>query len=331
MNMSSKSQVPEKVILGQVFSTKPKGEAASSSGSKDDDLAMDDKSRILRLHRPYWIGYDAAIGARERIEWLIDMPYSDRITSCAIIAPSFNGKTHILRNVQRRHNFLPEGYRDDALSKRPNIQIPVFFVQAPPLPDEDRLLDSILRQLHMLGSPREPTEHKISRIQSMFAGLGVRLLEIDEFGFFQAGSPDKQRKALNGLKYLGNELRIPIALASVEEGLNILNSNSEIANRYPSVQLPKWKADAESTCNLLSSMETRLGLQKPSNLGTEEMARLIVASTDGLIGHMHDLVKQLAVKAIQSGKEKIVPEDLKPDALKKMKWVLPSLRHQRIP
>lgn len=329
--MNTNSDIPPNEIMGQVFSSKSKVDASITPGASGEDLAMDVESRIRRLNKPYWIGYDAALAARTKIERLLDMPYSDRITSCAIIAPSFNGKTSIFRNIQRRHNFLPEGYRHDVLSKRPNIQIPVFFVQAPPMPDEDRLLDAILRQLHMLGSPREPVEHKISRIQSMFAGLGVRLLEIDEFGFFQAGSPDKQRKALNGLKYLGNELRIPIALASVEEGLNILTSNSEISNRYPTVQLPKWHWTKAVTHSMLSSIELKLGLKESSHLGTEEMAKPLVVNSDGLLGHMHDLVKLLAEQAIKTGQEKITPEDLKPEALKKIGWTLPSLRHQRLP
>lgn len=327
--MNATSETDAAGIFGQVFSARQKVRETVAPSVGYEELPMDKDSRIKRLHQPYWIGYDAAIAARKKIERVLDMPYSDRITSCAIIAPSFNGKTSILRNIQRRHNILPEGFRGDALSIRTNVQIPIFFVQAPPMPDEDRLLDAILRQLHMLGSPREPAEHKISRIQSMFAGLGVRMLEIDEFGFFQAGSPDKQRKALNGLKYLGNELKIPIILASVEEGLNILTSNSEISNRYPTVQLPKWHWKNEVTLSMLASIESKLGLKKESNLGTMDMAKHIVSNADSLLGHMHDLIKLLAEKAIDSGKEQITIEDLTPKALGEIGWVLPSLRHQR--
>ena len=334
--MHSSNDVP-KEIFGQAFGRtdgSPGDEAGAQAGAEasalDDAPELDDQqSRIARLMNPFWIGYERAVAVRDHIESLINTPYSDRITSCAVIAPSYNGKTSILRNVQRRYNKFPSGNSLRSASERAQVKIPVFFVQAPPVPDEDRLLDAVLRQLNILGSPREPAEHKISRLQSVFAGLGVRLLEVDEFGFFQAGSPDRQRKALNGLKYLGNDLRIPIVVASVEEGLNILSSNKEISNRYPALHLPAWGPEEESTLKLLASFEAKLGLKHPSDLGTEEMAKPIVAYSEGILGHMHDLLRLLASRAIKSGAERITIADMRPDALKAAGWILPSQRHQR--
>lgn len=315
-----------KELFGQAFGRRPD---TSNGPSKDaaEPEALDLDSRLKRLKKPFWIGYDRAVEIRTRIEDLLETPYSDRVTSCAVIAPSYNGKTSILRNVQRRHNLLPADYQQS--SSRPNIKIPVFFMQAPPVPDEDRLLDAILRLLCIQGSPREPTEHKIARIQAVFVGLGVKLLAIDEFGFYQAGSHDRQKKALNGLKYLGNYLQIPMVVAAVEEGLNVLSANAEIANRFPAEHLLRWKANDEATLSLLASFETKLGLRKPSNLGTEAMAKLIIANTGGILGHMHDLLRALATKALRSGAEQILEADLKPDGLKEIRWVIPSLRHQR--
>jgi hypothetical protein len=323
-------------LFGQVFSRLPATQTDSSSLGREGDVSQmteeqvnDPENRIKRLNKPFWIGYKGALAARDRVEEVLSTPYSDRITSCAVIAPSYNGKTSVFRNVQRRHNFLPADYQPGSLAKLPHIQIPVFFVQSPPMPDEDRLLSAILRALNMLGSPREPAEYKIARIQAIFAGLGVKLLLLDEFGFFQAGSADKQRKALNGLKYLSNELKIPIVLASVEEGLNILTTSSEISNRFPAVHLIKWQADADETLSLLASFEVKLGLKESSELGTEKMARLVVANTDGILGHIHDLLRLLARKAIREGTERIALADLQPSALKAQGWILPSLRHQR--
>lgn len=323
--MSNESDVP-KELYGQAFGRNGSAPRLQAPEMTEPE-ALDSDTRIKRLSLPFWIGYERAIEIRSRIEELLEMPYSDRITSCAVIAPSYNGKTSILRNVQRRHNFLPPDFQQGLT--RPELKIPVFFVQAPPVPDEDRLLDAILRLLLLQGSPREPTEHKISRIQAVFLGLGVKLLMLDEFGFYQAGSPDRQRKALNGLKYLSNELKIPIVVASVEEGLNILSANSEIANRFPSEPLLPWKAKDVATLSVLASFEKKLGLRKQSNLGTEAMARLIVANTGGILGHMHDLLRSLAKKAIRTGTEQITENDLNPDGLRAIRWVIPSLRHQR--
>lgn len=316
-----------KELFGQAFGRRPDAAKDPSTQEPTEPEALDVETRLRRLKKPFWIGYERAVQIRARIEDLLDTPYSDRVTSCAVIAPSYNGKTSILRNVQRRHNVLPADYQHNP--SRPEIKIPVFFMQAPPVPDEDRLLDAVLRLLCIQGSPREPIEHKISRIQAVFVGLGVKLLAIDEFGFYQAGSHDRQKRALNGLKYLGNYLQIPMVIAAVEEGLNVLSANEEIANRFPAEHLPRWKANDENTLSLLASFEAKLGLRKPSNLGTEGMAKLIIANSGGILGHMHDLVRELAKKALRSGAEQIVEADLKPDGLKQIRWVIPSLRHQR--
>lgn len=323
--MSSENSEP-KELFGQAFGRRTDLQPPAVPVVVEPE-ALDAETRIKRLQQPFWIGYERAVEVRARIEEVMEVPYSDRITSCTVIAPSYSGKTSILRNVQRRHNVLPPDYQKGL--ERLELKIPVFFIQAPPVPDEDRMLDAILRMLLLQGSPREPTEHKISRIQAVFAGLGVKLLAIDEFGFFQAGSVDRQHKALNGLKYLSNELKIPMVLASVEEGLNILSANSEIANRFPAEHLPRWKANESSTLSLLATFERKLGLQKPSNLGTEAIARLVIANTGGILGHIHDLLRLLAKHAIRTGTERITEADLTPERLKAIRWVIPSLRHQR--
>lgn len=313
-------------FLGQVFSRTRTSPSQPQSGPEASE-AIDNAARIKRLSNPFWIGYERAIQIRNRIERLLDMPYTDRITSCAVIAPSYNGKTSILRNLQRRNNVLPPVEQQG--TSRQDIKIPVFFLQTPPLPDEERLLDALLRVLRVEGSPREKAERKISRIKAVFAGLGVKLLTLDEFGFYQGVSPDRQRRALNALKYLSNDLKIPIVVASVEEGLNILSTYPEIANRFPAEQLPLWNPASKETWQMLSSFELKLGLHERSDLGTEAMARLIVANTGGILGHMHELLNALAEQAIRSGRERITEADLKPNALARIRWVHPSLRHQR--
>lgn len=288
------------------------------------------RSRVLNLYRPVWIGHGEAVEIRDYVERLMQMPYSGRITSCAIVCPSYNGKTFLLRNIARRHNLKPRAAdQERPISQRQPPSLPVFFMQSPPEPDESRLLDAMLRELRILGPQREGAESKIDRIQAVFRGLGVKLVELDEFGFFQAGSPDKQKKALNGLKYLSNILEVPIVLSTVEAGLNVLTSNEEIRNRYPAKFLRRWKADREDTGRMLVSLEKTLGLKEDSDLGSQRLAPQIVSNADEILGHIHDLLRLLAEQAIVSGRERITEADLKPDALKALGWMHPTMRHVR--
>lgn len=300
-----------------------------ADGGSTEPLPMDVESRVLRLYKPVWIGYTEAIEIRNSIERLASIPYSGRITSCAIVAPSYNGKTSLFRSICRRMNPPAIEGESERLSDRPSPTLPVFFMQVPPSPDEDRILDAMLRTLHMLGPARESRESKIARIQAMFAGLKVKLVLLDEFGFFVDGTPDKQRKSLNALKYLSNLLEVPIAISTVEAGLNVLTSHEEIANRFPAKFLPKWTAKREATARMLRSLEGQLGLKEASDLASERMVKLIVSSGNEILGHIHDLLRLLAERAIRSGTERITEADLTPDALKSIGWIHPTLRHER--
>ena len=85
------------------------------------------------------------------------------------------------------------------------------------------------------GPEREPAEAKLRRVSLILKNLQTKIILIDEFGFFQAGTPVKQRKLLNALKFLGNELQIPTVIAAVPETLNLLQSDEQVANRFDPV------------------------------------------------------------------------------------------------
>jgi hypothetical protein len=215
-----------KELFGQAFGRRPDAANGPAPQEPAEPEALDLETRLKLLKRPFWIGYDRAVQIRARIKDLLDTPYSDRVTSCAVIAPSYNGKTSILRNVQRRHNLLPPDYQQSP--SRPEIKIPVFFMQAPPVPDEDRLLDAVLRLLSIQGSPREPTEHKISRIQAVFVGLGVKLLAIDEFGFYQAGTGRAIEPSIRAHQGAASVVRLPVHRSVETVSLDVRQKPSEL-------------------------------------------------------------------------------------------------------
>lgn len=288
------------------------------------DITGEPEARIQALKQPVWIGYARAVTIRQQMEELFNHPRMHRMPNIALIGESNNGKSMLLNNFARKHDLtLVPGY--DVNSDQ--IERPVFLFQAPPEPDEGRLYNRMLTELYAQGSDREPAESKLRRVSVLLKALETRMVMIDEFGFFQAGTPMKQRKLLNALKFLGNELQIPIVVAAVPETLNLLQSDPQVANRFEPVFLPKWKMGADFQ-KLLATMEKTLGLCLPSNLASEDSAQRILDESNGIIGYMMELLHKLTADAIRSGTERITAAALGEANLRRLGWVHPNRRHR---
>lgn len=288
------------------------------------DIHDDPELRIQALKQPVWIGYARAVAIRQQMEDLLNHPRMHRMPNLAVIGDSNNGKSMLLNNFAKRHD-PTEAPAFDVNSDQ--IHRPVFLFQAPPEPDEGRLYNRMLTELMTPGSPREPAESKLRRLSIILASLKTRIILIDEFGFLQAGTPVKQRKLLNSLKFLGNELQIPMVVAGVPEALNLLQSDQQIANRFEPVFLPRWKMGDEYV-KLLATLEKTLRLKNPSGLVEEQKAQRILDASDGIIGYMSDLLQRLAAQAIRSGEERITVAALNDSNLRRIGWVHPGQRHR---
>src|SRR5271166_3929662 len=86
------------------------------------------------------------------------------------------------------------------------IAAPVFYVQSPSIPEESRLYSAILLKLCKK---------------------------------FRPSAPPKEKRFLNALRYLANELRISIVCLGTEEMMRVIRSVSSVENRFPPTILPR--------------------------------------------------------------------------------------------
>jgi len=63
--------------------------------------------------------------------------------------------------------------------------------------------------------------------------IEIRILALDEVNFTEVGTAAKQKRFLNALRYLANELRISIVCLGTEEMMRVIRSVSSVENRFP--------------------------------------------------------------------------------------------------
>ena len=92
----------------------------------------------------------------------------------------------------------------------------------------------------------------------------IRILALDEVNFAEGGTAAKQKRFLNAIRYLSNELRISLVCLGTEEMMRVIRSVPAVENRFPPVVLPQWHSDNEFR-KLLASFEKIIPLKYPSD------------------------------------------------------------------
>ena len=67
------------------------------------------------------------------------------------------------------------------------------------------------------------------------------MLVIDELHNVLAGRGDGRREFLNLLRFLGNELRIPLVGVGTREAYLAIRSDDQLENRFEPFTLPRWE------------------------------------------------------------------------------------------
>jgi type II secretory pathway predicted ATPase ExeA len=255
--------------------------------------------RIRRIRTDRWIGYARAEAALAAMEDLLTFPKRTRMPNLLLVGPSNNGKTMIVEKFRREHMRGAEAdVREGA------IAVPVLKVQMPPAPDERRFFSAVLEALGAPDRSNDRLAAKQDMAMRMLRATSVRLLVIDEVHNILSGSRDQQRRFLNLLRWLGNELQIPLVAVGTSDALRAIQSDDQLANRFTPFSLPPWRFDAEYL-RMLNTLEAMLPLREPSGLEEPAFAQKILTAAEGILGEVVSLVTTAAVAAVVSGEERI--------------------------
>lgn len=275
----------------------------------------EDTVRIHHIQKQKWITYSRAQAGMDKLDDLLHYPKSHRMPNMLILGHTNNGKTMLAKHFTKRHPAYdnPEG---------DSIIIPVLAIQAPPKPDEARLYNNILDSVYCPYKRSTNVAEKQMLVLDLCREINLKMLIIDEIHHVLAGSMNNQRQFLNVIKYLGNELKIPIVAVGTREALRALQTDAQLANRFEPFALPRWELNKEYL-QLLASFEQMLPLRKASNLATKQLSTQLLSMSEGLIGELSLILQKAAIYAIRTHEEKITDK-----ILTSIDWVVPSERRK---
>lgn len=280
-------------------------------------LELSKAERIEKILSPRWIGYPRAQEVLAKLEDMLSFPQTHRMPNMLIVGETNNGKTMLINRFKRKYPAIDN-------PKGEGVSVPVLLIQAPPVPDEGRFYNTILEALFAAYKPNDRVDKKQFQAIKLLRYVGLRMLIIDEIHHILAGNMNKQRAFLNVLKYLGNELQIPIVGVGTKDAFRAIQSDPQLANRFEPALLPIWKMD-ETFLRLLMSFERMLPLKETSRLHDVTLATKIYSMSEGHLGEISKLLNQVAVRAVETENECIDAQ-----LLDSLGWVGPSDRKRQI-
>src|SRR5438067_1252005 len=175
-------------------------------------LRLSTEERIAYIRQSRWIGYTRAREIRDQLEELLTHPKTHRMPNLLIYGDTNNGKSMIVNRFYGQHTAYDNPGGD-------GVVVPVLLIQCPPVPDEGRFYNAILEAVYSPYKASDRPDKKQFQAIKMLRRVRLKLLILDELHNLIAGNTNKLRQFLYTIKYLGNELRIPIAGVGTRDAL----------------------------------------------------------------------------------------------------------------
>jgi hypothetical protein len=262
-------------------------------------LNLSDDQRIAFLAEDRWIDYARARKALQELERLLASPKRTRMPSMLIHGESNIGKSMIIQKFLRDH---PHREFNDATGM---LQIDVLAVEMPAAPSERRFYGQLLMALN---APYRPSD-RLAAVEftalTLLRQLAPKMIVVDEVHNLLAGSARDQRAALNLLKFLSNQVPCSIAALGTRDALAAVQTDPQIASRFPGLELPRWQENEELR-GFLAGFERQLPLRQASQISNSRaIVSCVMNATGGITGDITGLLSRAAEAAIRTKTERI--------------------------
>jgi len=265
------------------------------------------EERISWIRQDRWIGYPRADHILKRLQELLSYPPRDRMPCLLLFGATGMGKTRIIQKFLRdnRSSF-------DEITG--TTRVPVAAIQMPPAPSERDFYEELLVGLHTVVPAALSATALRHRSRIAARQLSVRMLVIDEIHSMLAGTFREQRIFLNAIRFLANDLRLPLVCVGTQEAKQALMTDQQLADRFEACELPAWRDDAALT-QLLVSIASVLPLRQQSDVRNPQWQKRVYSLTEGVMVRMCRLLEEAALRSIENGRERIDLESLTDDLM----------------
>lgn len=259
--------------------------------------ALPDDERIAWIRADRWIGFDQAGLALARLENLLTYPARDRMPCLLIYGDTGMGKTKIVRKFERAHP--PKFCQVTGVDRRP-----VVVAQVPSEPLERDLYRELLSSMGAPAMVGGTLAREKDVCRALLRTVGAKMIILDEVNGMLAGTYRQQRIFLNAIRFLANDLRIPLVCAGTDLARQALLTDAQLAERFEAFHLKPWKNDA-AFAGLLKSLGHILPLREPSDLTGPATRARVHALTSGVTARIFRLIETAAEAAVHSGRERL--------------------------
>ncbi|HUD95455.1 MULTISPECIES: TniB family NTP-binding protein [Sphingomonadaceae] len=272
-----------------------------------DTASMPDDERIDWLRRDRWMALPQAGEALRRLEDVLTYPQRGRMPCLLLFGTTGMGKSEIVNRFAELHA--------SSYDQRAGLTtMPVVVVQMPPQPSEEEFYTELLLAMNLTEFEHMSLRSLRSLSRRMLAELGVRVLVLDEIDKMLAGSPRQQRIFLNTIRFLTNDLKIPIVCAGTEDARIAVLTDPNLADRFAAFELVPWRND-QAFRQLMASFSGLLPLRLPSQLDANDVRQRVLNLSQGVTGRIFRLMEALAIAAIRNKREMIDASSFDDEAL----------------
>lgn len=261
------------------------------------NAALSNDERIQWIKRDRWVSLPQAEAALKQLHEILHYPPRGRMPCLLLFGSTGMGKSQILTRFAE----LNQSTYDERAGIRSS---PVMVVQMPPQPTEEDFYAELLIAANFSDGCHMNLRTLRNLARRTLAELGVKMLILDEIDKMLAGTARQQRVFLNTVRFLTNDLQIPIVCAGTEDARIAVLTDPHLADRFGAFELLRW-GDDNGLRQLMASFSGLLPLRSPSPLDSVAVRKRVIELTHGVTGRIFRLMEAAAVQAIRNGREMI--------------------------
>ncbi|MBD8643111.1 TniB family NTP-binding protein [Stenotrophomonas sp. CFBP 13724] len=259
------------------------------------ELSNDERAGRMLVER--FIAHERLQPIIDHIEFLIRMPSQTRANGLVVSGKPGSGKTMLSRAIIRRHPPV-------SAENEKTASLPVLAISMTNAREARTLYNRILGAFGVPDPTRYSGGDRERMVLKLCAAAKLRLLIVDEIQDILTTTPRQQRIALDTVKFLMNELSLPILILGTSAAPAAMQVDEHLNARFKYRELPLWKRDARLT-EFLDVLERALPLRHPSYLSSPTISTELVRLSGGVLQTIMQLVTHAAAHAVETGEEQI--------------------------